>query len=114
MIETTIRQYLLEQLEYPIWTEIPEDKPERFYILEKTGGGKTNHIDEASIVIQSYAPSMHEAALMNETVKSAMENMITLDSISRVYINSDYNFTDPSTMQYRYQANFIITYYEGS
>ena len=112
MIETTILNYLNDCLEYGVYTEIPEVKPERFYTIERTGGNVTNHIDEATIVIQSYAPSMYECAEMNETLKDQMELMVHLDDISRVYLNSDYNFTDPTTGQYRYQANYVVTYYK--
>lgn len=112
MIETTILHYLNTELDYPVYAEIPEDKPLRFYVLEKTGGNQTNHIDEASIALQSYATSMYEASQMNESLKDKMELMVTLDEVSRVYLNSDYNFTDPSTGQYRYQANYIVTFYK--
>lgn len=112
MIEKTILDYLNSELEYPIYAEIPKDKPERFYVLEKTGGNTTNFIDEASIALQSYAPSMYEASVLNEALKDKMELMIQLDTISRVYLNSDYNFTDSATKQYRYQANYIVTYYK--
>jgi hypothetical protein len=48
---------------------------------------------------------------MNEEVKAVMKNAITLDEISRVEVNSDYNFTDPTTKIYRYQAVFVVTHY---
>ena len=53
---------------------------------------------------------MYEAALLNREVIEKMKNMITLDEIFKVKLNSDYNFTDPSTKKYRYQCIFDITY----
>ena len=41
-----------------------------------------------------------------------MEEAVSLDDISKVSLNSDYNFTDPDTKRYRYQAIFNIWYYE--
>ena len=37
--------------------------------------------------------------------------MINLDEIASVKLNSDYNFTDEETKQYRYQAVFDIKHY---
>ena len=37
--------------------------------------------------------------------------MITLNSISKIKLNSDYNFTDTETKEYRYQAVFDINHY---
>lgn len=64
----------------------------------------------ATFALQSYADSMYEAALLNREVIEKMKNMITLDEIFKVKLNSDYNFTDPSTKKYRYQCIFDITY----
>jgi hypothetical protein len=48
---------------------------------------------------------------LNEAVKVAMADLITLDSVSGVSLNSDYNFTDSTTKEYRYQAVFLVTHY---
>ena len=40
----------------------------------------------------------------------AMDNIISLDSISKSKLNSDYNFTDTTKKQYRYQAVYDLVY----
>jgi hypothetical protein len=40
-----------------------------------------------------------------------MEAMIERNDISRVGLNSDYNYTDTAMKQYRYQAVFVVVYY---
>ena len=40
-----------------------------------------------------------------------MESIDDQDPISRVELNSDYNFTDTSTKRYRYQAVYNFIYY---
>ena len=82
-----------------------------FFVLEKTGGSQTNHINESNIIIQSNGTSLASAASMNEEIKAAMFNAITLDYISRVELNGDYNYTDSASKQYRYQSVFVITHY---
>ena len=37
--------------------------------------------------------------------------MVALDEVSKVSLNSDYNFTDAATKRYRYQAVFDIIHY---
>lgn len=112
MIEKTVLDYLLVAL-YPVdcYMEMPEEPSDTFVIIEKTGSSVSNRITKANFAIQSYAPSLAEAATLNELVKVAMEAMIELDSISRVELNSDYNYTDTELKAYRYQAVFVITYY---
>ena len=111
MIEKTILDYLNRELTPPVYMERPESPPGKYVLVEKTGSGKRNHIYDATLAIQSYAPSMHEAAELNELVKAAMEGAVELNTICRVGLNSDYNFTDTAMKGYRYQAVFDITHY---
>ena len=48
---------------------------------------------------------------MNEEIKQAMFNAVTLDEISKVELNSNYNYTDSATKQYRYQAVYVVVHY---
>lgn len=112
MIETILYNYLkAAELSADIYMEQPKVKPTAFFLLEKTGGALEDHIYQSTFIIQSYGKTLAEAANMNEEVKATMLNAITLDEISRVEINSDYNYTDPTTKDYRYQAVFVITHY---
>lgn len=111
MIEKTILDYLDSNLSVPAFMERPEEPPDKYVLIEKTGSGKRNQIYDATLAIQSYAPTLYEAALLNEEAKAKMEDAVSLDEICRVSLNSDYNFTDTVMMAYRYQAVFDITHY---
>lgn len=112
MIEVTILNYLNEKLSTPVYMERPKETPSSFYILEKTGSAQENHINSSTFVIQSYAGTLYDAACMNEEAKCIMlEDLLELGDIASVRLNSDYNFTDTSTKQYRYQAVFDIVHY---
>lgn len=112
MIEKIVYDYLTAQFpNVPVVMEIPETMPERFILIEKTGGGRSNYLYTVTFAIQSYADSLYEAATLNEDVKQAMFDIIALNEITRIQLNSDYNFTDTSVKKYRYQAVFDMTHY---
>lgn len=111
MIEKTVFDFLTGKTNYPVFMEVPPNPPDQYYVIEKTGSSIEDHIKSATIVIQSVALSLYNAALMNEAVKTAMDGLIVDNSITRCELNSDYNFTDTETKQYRYQAVFDITHY---
>lgn len=111
MIEVIIKKYLDGHLSVPSFLEYPNKKPKRFVVFEKTSSDKSNHLPSATFAFQSYAESMYESAKLNEEVKEVIENMIELDEIRSIKLNSDYNFTDATTKEYRYQAVFDIKYY---
>ena len=112
MIELIVLNYLNSVLSVPAYMEEPEDPEGSFVVLEKTGSSRENHINTAVIAAQSYGESLYQAAILNRTVKQALEDLIVLDSVASVQLNSDYNFTDPETKRYRYQCVYNIVYYE--
>lgn len=112
IIEETIRNYLDSVLDVPVFMEYPKEPPDRFVLVEKTGGGSINHLASALFALQSYGQSLYEAAVLNSELKQVMANFPSLPQISRAALNSDYNFTDTSTKEYRYQAVYDINYYE--
>ena len=114
MIETKIIRYLGNTLpEIPAYAERPEKPPEEYFIIERTGGGYENHIDRATVAIQSYADSLFRAAEINRMMEIKMRRITDLKDISRCKLNSSYNFTDEESRKYRYQAVFDIIYMEG-
>lgn len=113
IIEKVIKDYLdTTEIEANVYLEIPKDKPDAFYSIEKTGSSVTNYIKQSTIAVQSWAKSMYEAMEMNEEIKELLLfGLISLNEISKVELNSDYNFTDSETSRYRYQAVYVITHY---
>ncbi|MBR3097490.1 MAG: hypothetical protein IKH17_06375 [Bacteroidales bacterium] len=110
MIELTVLNYLAEQMSVPVYMEMPAEMPDSFVLVEKTGSGRDNRIDRATIAIQSYAPTLYEAAALNDAVKEAMDGMAYAENVFMAKLNSDYNYTDTSVKRYRYQAVYDMTY----
>lgn len=111
MIEKIISDYLTSALSVPAFPEEPEERPDRYILVEKTGSDKENYINSATVVLQSYAESLYLAAELNEAVKMIMEDIVQLDIICSSELNSDYRYTDVETKRYRYQAVYDITHY---
>ena len=112
MIEEIIRNYLTGA-GVTAYMEIPEGGgTPPFIVIERTGGGEENHIRSATVAIQSYADTLYGAAQLNEQVKALMDDITLLPQISACDLNSDYNFTDTTKKQYRYQAVYDLVYYD--
>lgn len=110
MIETLIIDYLSEHLEVFVGMEAPEQTTD-YVLIDKTGSSRTNHIITSSFAIQSYGTSLYDAMLLNAEVAEAMEGFIELDQITRVELETDYNYTNTETKQYRWQSVYNITHY---
>lgn len=110
MIELVVKEYLEKTLNLSVYFERPKNPPNRYVLLDKTGSGKENHICSAVFAVQSYAPSLLQAAELNEEVKAAMDNLVVLDNIGKSELNTDYPYTDTTRKEYRYQAIYEITY----
>lgn len=111
MIEKTILDYLKRRGSVEPYMERPPKAPAKYWIVEKTGSGKSDKVPQASIVIQSYAPTLYEAALLNEEAKELMDQITDLDDVSSCSLNSDYNYTDTASKQPRYQAVFDVVHF---
>lgn len=114
MIEKIILDYLGAALtDVSCMMEVPpEGLTLPCVVIQKTGSSKKNHLYSATFAIQSYADSRYNAALLNERVKAAMDTAHeNLDSVTASALNSDYDYTDTTTKNYRYQAVYDIHHY---
>ena len=111
IIEEIIQDYLSKKISCPVLFERPEKAKAPYVLIEKTGSGKAEHICSSTVALQSYADSLLQAMILNEQVKEAMDTLACIDEVCRSQLNSDYNFTDPTTRQYRYQAVYDIIHY---
>lgn len=111
MIEKIVLDYLNQTLSVPVYMERPEEDIGEFVVIEKTSSGRADHIYSVVLAVQSFGSTLYRAAEINEDVKAAMDELITLPEVSRSRLNSDYNFTDTAKKRYRYQAVYDITHY---
>jgi len=119
MIEVTMLNFLKSKMAVDVYLETPSDPPSSYILIEKTGSGRSNHINNSTIAVQSFAASLYEAALLNENVKEALlgggtsydDGIVSESSVCSIELNSDYNATDTQKKQYRYQAVYDLIHY---
>ncbi len=110
IITEEVIQYLSDRIDVGVYAEKPQTDETRYIVVEKTGGSRQNMLQHDTVAIQSYAQSMLEANRLNEEVKEAMDEMNHMKKISASRYQTDYNFTDISTKEYRYQCIYEITH----
>lgn len=120
MIEKTVLDWLASGLAgvgsdpgVPVGLEVPSPLDPVYVVFEKTGSGESNGLMSATLAVQSVGPTLYDAAVLNDRVKVLMRQLpANSTNVFRVEIDSDYNFSDPSTKQRRYQAVFNIFFIE--
>lgn len=111
MIENIVRKFINEQTNISAYMEKPEEPPEEYFLIEKTGSRNAEFIFTSTLAIDSVASSLYNAAVANEELKNVMDKLIYLDLITKVVLRGDYNASDPERREYKYQAIFDISHY---
>ena len=106
----TLLDYLDSVLDVPVVMEAPEQTSD-YVLIDQTGSSRTNHIITTTFAIQSYGDTLYEAMVLNDAVKDAMVGFAELGNVTRVELQTDYNYTNTATKQYRWQAVYLITHY---
>ncbi len=111
MIELLIKSFLESKLPQRVYMEFPSKPPERFFLLRRSGQGREDMLETSTLVLDSYAESLLEAARLNEIGKAAMDELSELDEITSSKRSGDYPLEDVQNKRYRYQAVQTITHY---
>lgn len=113
MIEEKLYRFLKTKLDgVTVCLERPEAKPEYYVLIERTGGTEINYISSATVDIISKAPTLYKAMELDEKVRDAMRDFVSVDNVSSCKRNATGNWTDTTTHEYRYHSTFIIRFME--
>lgn len=112
MILSKLIGYLGDELDVYVGVRAPEATT-GYVLLDQTGSANANHIMTTTIAVQSYGETLDNAITLAESVKAAMMEFVNDPDVSAVRLESDYNFTNTETKQYRWQSVFEITHYLG-
>lgn len=116
MIEKTVLDYLNARLTTAnAYVNVPYHKnPGQglYVVIERTGTQRTDMLYASVIAVQSYAPSLFQAAELDEEVRNVMFGLPNnAREVSGIRLIGGSNFTDPEQRQPRYQAVFEIYHY---
>jgi len=110
MIAKTLIDFLSDELDVFVGMESPAQTAD-YVIIDQTGSSFSNRIKTTTFAIQSYGATLYDAMVLNDSVHEAMDRFTEHPSVAGVHLETDYNFTDTATKQYRWQAVYQITHY---
>ena len=111
MIELELKKHLEDRTKLDVYLMLPINKPKEFISFERIGGNYDNMLKSSTFTIQSWGESLFSVATLNERIKDYLNEFVENEKVSKVKINSDYNFTDTTTKKYRYQIVVEIWHY---
>lgn len=112
MIIPKLINYLHNNLSVYVGVEAPEQLTD-YVLIDQTGSTNSNHLMTTTVAVQSYGATLLAAMQLNESVKAVMLSFVSDPDVSAVRLQTDYNFTNTATKQYRWQAVWEITHYQG-
>lgn len=110
MIEETVKSYLETVFEdIPIYLETPKDMPEKFIVFQLIDRGKENYINAVTLEFRCFAGSKYDAALLDESLRNAMEAFHEGTDIS-CHLGGGNDDQDSVLKKYRYRSYFNLYY----
>lgn len=109
-IEQAVYEYLSENLDVPVNFQVPSGPPDLYVLLEKTGSSRDHGLWTVDLAVQTCGKNLLEVIEENEVIKEVLPGIIDLEDVFRCECQTDYNFTNTKTKEYRYQAVFEIVY----
>lgn len=111
MIEKIVIDYLAAAQQLPVYAEKPVNPEGEYILIERIGGSEVNRIREATVVVQTIAGTLYQAAELAEEIRALMLDIVSLNSVFHCSVNAGpYNYTDTDTKEYRYQTVYTLNY----
>lgn len=82
---------------------VPEDRPQRFITVERTGGPGEWFRDIPTLAVQVWAPYQYEAGDLAAVVARVARGVVALPNVAKCKPTSVHNFPDPYSKHHRYQ-----------
>lgn len=90
------------------YPSVPADRPDRFIVVQRTGGTRGAFLNTPSVAIQSWAPTEQEASSLADEVDAAMESLPYGGSgVTKVERSEPYPFPSVEKIP-RYQAVYDL------
>lgn len=110
-VEERILTFLSKKMApIPVYMMRPEEPDSEYCIMEVNTGQEVNRVVGASVTVRSVAPTLYRAATLSYQVIAAMRDLVDVNNVTSCALNSNVNYTDTTTKEYRYQTLFTIHY----
>lgn len=113
MIEISLRKYIADELDTPVYMEQPKVVPAEYILLRLMDSGRINHIDAATFSITVRSNSLYGAAQIRDDVKRiVLDAPSNVECITSARIGGELANTDSANHVYQYELVFNFYYYE--
>lgn len=113
LIEALVINHLKTKLNTTnVYAETPEVLPQEFIVVRVEDRGQTNHISDVTLEICSESTDKYHAAVLDQSVRRAMESLIESPSVSRTELGGGRDDTDHALKKYRYISYINVIYYD--
>lgn len=90
---------------------VPQERPDEFITVERTGGQASMGVDEPNLAVQAWSSTYEGAYQLALEVRDlvvwhAVEGM---PNVCKAEVGSIYSFPDPDSRQPRYQLDLYLT-----
>ncbi|MBR5285586.1 MAG: hypothetical protein IKU30_01690 [Clostridia bacterium] len=112
MFETIVKDYLdnvFSESGIPVFLETPKNLPEKFIVFQRMDIGKADHIDEITLEFSAFANSKYDAALLDESLREAMDDLHNTSDIT-VHLGGGNDNQDSVLKKYRFRSYFNLYY----
>ncbi|MGO1319929.1 MAG: hypothetical protein ACTII7_07785 [Galactobacter sp.] len=83
--------------------EVPEDRPNRFITVERTGGNEDIIRGFPTLAVQTWSEHRHDAGNLAHQAALAVRSMVRHPLVAKATVAGLYSFPDPASAQPRYQ-----------
>ena len=112
LIEETVKAHLdtvFENTGVGVYLETPEVLPDKFIVFQLIDRGIENRINEVTLDFRSYAQSKYDAAMLDDTLRGAMDALNDGTDIT-CHLGGGNDDTDSVLKKYRYRCYYNLYY----
>lgn len=108
---TALCAYLFKKVGIDCYSYPPDERPDEFITIERTGGAYSLAKDEPNLAVQCWSTTETDAYTLALATREALRMSCDyVDQICKVEVTSIYNFPDPDSDMWRYQIDvYLVT-----
>lgn len=90
-------------------TDVPATRPAEFITVERVGGSRGDVVESPLLSVQAWSDSRVHAEQLADLVVDSLNEMVSLEQVADVGVQSVINDPDPDSEQPRFQVTVSLT-----